>query len=579
MRCVKARGRGHRVTHGPLVGAVALLAASACGGNDSTVLLPPRPSEVPEAPAAPLPRPDEPTPEPEPLPTPDESNWPEPERRTGFIDLEAAEYSWLYPVSYVTRNDYGITTQYRDPGPRASIPARLFYNLIPADSDAKSRPVFVIFNGGYGSTSMYLHSLGTGPFALSEDDWSSSPAPNPYSLTTLGNLLYIDARLAGFSYTPSDAATDEAERSAAFDEQSLNQGRDAADFIHVLLRVLAEQPALQNNPVVLLGESAGGTRAAIMLELLLDPPREPDEARLYDDVELDAAIAEHYAAVFGADAVVSLSPSRKARQFGWQVLIQPGVLPNWQLGVQEARAAERLERLATLPGFVGEEGCEHRGRPGVWCRGRDAAVERAMVSPLEFEAVIGVDPRAVSGLPAQERGNGFRCQDADCGGPDSPILVEPSPAWTSALGEVGLYDSYFMTFVESGFGAGALYQERNRFSFLRVTPYVETLVTNALWDRSIDSEAIVPTLREYIAAQATPWLEAAGYDGADPDQVSETIVLRYADHPDYGPARSRRIRFPAYRDSGHMVPATEPEKFRDDVGLFLEQTGAITVAP
>jgi len=197
------------------------------------------------------------------------------------------------------------------------------------------------------------------------------------------------------------------------------------------------------------------------------------------------------------------------------------------------------------------------------------------VSPSEFEAVIGVDPRAVSGLPARERGNGFRCADADCGGPDSPILAEPSPAWTSAMGEVGPYDSYFMTFVESGFTAFDLYQERTRFSFLRVTPYVETLITNALWDRSIDSEAIVPVLREFIAAQATPWLEEAGYDGADPDQVSEAIVLRYANHPDYGPARSRRIRFPAYPDSGHMVPATEPEKFQHDVGLFLQETGAI----
>ena len=198
-----------------------------------------------------------------------------------------------------------------------------------------------------------------------------------------------------------------------------------------------------------------------------------------------------------------------------------------------------------------------------------------MVSPSEFEAVIGVDPLEVSGLAALERGNAFRCEEADCGGPDSPILAEPSPAWTSALGELGPYDSYFMTFVESGFGASDLYEERSRFSFLRVTPYVETLITNALWDRSIDSEAIVPTLREYIPAQATPWLEAADYEGADPDQVSEAIVLRYAEHPDYGPARSRRIRFPAYLDSGHMVPATEPEKFRADVALFLEQTGAL----
>lgn len=566
----QGRGRRQRSSHRSLVSAVALLALSRCGGSDSAMSSPPGGADA--LAGNPLPLPDES----EPLPAPDESSWPEPTQRTGFIDLDAAEYLWLYPVSVgVWGDDGSYSTEYLAPGPRTSTAARIFYNLIPADSDAKSRPVFVIFNGGPGSTSMFLHSLGTGPHALVEGDWSRPPEPNPYSLTALGSVLYIDQRLAGFSYAPSDAPASEAERSEAFDQQSLNPGRDAADFIQVLLRVLAEQPALQNNPVVMVGESAGGARAAIMLEILLEPPRAPGEARLYEDAVLDAEIAAHYGHVFGADAAASLSTARKARQFGWQVLIQPGVLQGAQIQVQTARQAERFERLAALPGFVGEAECDHQGRAASWCRERDVAVGRAMVSPQEFEAVIGVAPLTVPRLAAPERGNGFRCQDERCGGPDSPILVEPSPEWRSALGEPGPYDSYFMTFVESGFPGSDLYVEQRRFSFLRIMPYVETLITNALWDRLIDSEAIVPTLRLYIALQEAPWLESADYEGADPDRVSEAIVLRYAAHPSYGPARSRRIRFPAYLGSGHMVSATEPEKFQRDVELFLEEAGAI----
>jgi pimeloyl-ACP methyl ester carboxylesterase len=302
---VALRGGVRRASDATLRGMMAVLLGAGC--SDEVYIL------APPADDGPLVVGDDPPPA---------VNVPAPEvaPRTGFIELEETEYTYLY----------GSTA------PLRSSATRLFYNLIPADVGAESKPVIVLFNGGLGSTSMFLHSLGTGPFTLSESDWSAPPVANPDSLTALGNLLYIDSRQTGFSYGLANDPQDEAERWRAFDEGSLNGGIDAADFVRVLLRVLAEQPALRDNPVVLLGESAGGYRAAAMLEILLDPPRVEGEPPLYRDASLEAELARHYAAMFGEDNVATLTTEMKARQFGWQVLIQPAAMMKLQSGSPRA---------------------------------------------------------------------------------------------------------------------------------------------------------------------------------------------------------------------------------------------------
>jgi serine carboxypeptidase len=482
--------------------------------------------------------------------------------RTGFIELEETEYTYLY----------GSTA------PLRSSATRLFFNLIPADEDAESKPLIVLFNGGLGSTSMYLHSLGTGPYTLSEADWSAPPSANPASFTQLGNLLYIDSRQAGFSYGLASDPADDAERLRAFDEGSFNGGIDAADFVRVLLRVLSEQPDLRDNPVVLLGESAGGQRAATMLEILLDPPRLDGEPPLYQDASLEAEIAQHYAAVFGADDVATLTTEMKARQFGWQVLIQPTTMMGLQGDVQLARQEARSERLAALPGYIDDQ-CDHLSQPLAWCNDRDEAVVRAMLEPAEFQSIIGVPPSSVPYLLKDQRAQAFRCRDSGCS--TGRLPPSASPAWSSELGELAPFDRYFMDWInlDSYLWWYPLDHDDRRFSFVRILPHVETLITNALWDDTVDAEAIVPTLRDAAGYQAKPWLASADYDGDDPDAVSESIIVRYDEHPVYGPARTRQIRFPHYEHSGHMVTASEPQKFHDDVRAFLSETGALAPMP
>src|SRR4051812_1042596 len=79
----------------------------------------------------------------------------------------------------------------------ANYPARMFYSLMPAETDRADRPLFVFFNGGPGgATSGGLLPWGTAPLRLSID--SEGLSPNPARFTQLGDALYIDQRQTGF---------------------------------------------------------------------------------------------------------------------------------------------------------------------------------------------------------------------------------------------------------------------------------------------------------------------------------------------------------------------------------------------
>jgi hypothetical protein len=185
--------------------------------------------------------------------------------------------------------------------------SRIFYSFHPADDCQASRPLAVLFNGGPGVSTAPLMTLNTGPFALASYR-GGEVAPNPHSWTRFANLLYVDARLTGFSYDLAPFAG------------TYTWHADTALFVRVLLRFLAEHLELRANRVALVGESYGGTRATRMLDVLLHYGERAG-------AELESEIQAHYDAVFDA-AGQHVPPDVIAQQFGHQVLIQPFVLPD-----------------------------------------------------------------------------------------------------------------------------------------------------------------------------------------------------------------------------------------------------------
>jgi len=127
---------------------------------------------------------------------------------------------------FLEENDFHFhTNSYFNRLALRSSQARIWRVYQPADDDPVSTPLFVFFNGGPGgATSAGLFSANTGRNAVSVDPQTGegSIIINPHSWTRIGNLLHIDARTAGFSYS------------------------------------LTDNPPLQQNPVVIVVESYGG---------------------------------------------------------------------------------------------------------------------------------------------------------------------------------------------------------------------------------------------------------------------------------------------------------------------------------
>jgi len=130
-------------------------------------------------------------------------------------------------------------------------------------ADAKTRPVTFCFNGGPGSSTLWLHMASFGPVRVETTDAAATPPP-PYAIVDNGDtlldrtdLVFVDAMGTGFS------------RVLAKGEAKDFYGTDAdiAAFGQFIESWLSENKRW-NSPKFLLGESYGTTRAAGLLRYL-----------------------------------------------------------------------------------------------------------------------------------------------------------------------------------------------------------------------------------------------------------------------------------------------------------------------
>lgn len=244
------------------------------------------------------------------------------------LNASVSSQAGLYPLPRVTYSFHDGTALSRMTFTTSE--ARLFYSFIPADSDPAQKPLFLFFNGGPGSgTSCGLMGFYTGHKSLDNRILGGGDRyiDNPWSWTQMGNLLYIDARCAGFSYgiLPPATPRNTASLSSEFLGRNFNSYIDAADYIRVLLAFLADNPELQDNPVIIVGESYGGVRATLMLNMLLHYPQHGNGSDIYQDAELVRLIQSHLDRVFPEYGGDEVPAERIAWQFGHQILIQPAI--------------------------------------------------------------------------------------------------------------------------------------------------------------------------------------------------------------------------------------------------------------
>jgi hypothetical protein len=538
------------------------------------------------------------------------------QNEAGFIDIEPIAFYFHYG-SYFARLSH------------QSSQARIWYSFHAADKQSGDKPLFIFFNGGPGSaTSSGLMSMYTGRYTLDnriDSGGGDHYIPNHVSWTSMGNLLYVDARQTGFSYNQMMFASDYNARFREFNSQNFNCFFDAADFIRVVLRFLGDHPQLQDNPVIIVGESYGGTRTLTMLHLLLNYADYGNGQEMFQDPALSQEIQAHYDVVFPQYRGQIVPPEVISGQFGHQILIQPTCSFGYHL--------EIMEEIFNTPGSViyqiGEEVgipydpdiyedpytfvSEVAGRdlymyakPGDWTGGFFGNAARLLRFTQNLSLVTEVDVTAIPELYASERSNAYRIFDTNADFslmPDedvdpvtkslflasgrleaNSVMQEPGDM-TSVFGTLQPWDRYFLrtnyhanwafhVFNVAKVRGYEVHYYDNPFGrmFLKNVAHVETFITNAPHDLVV----YTPVLPQSLARHGDI-LESVQHARRSPDGEERPgqIILNYrtSAFPDIQGLDTRVIRFPVYSESCHAVSLTQPEDLFADVSKWLRDKG------
>ena len=151
----------------------------------------------------------------------------------------------------------------KDDKKRPAESSMFFAAYFAKNANAGARPITFLFNGGPGSSTMWLHMGAFGPKrVVTADNTHTAAAPyrfinNEFSLLDVSDLVFIDAPGAGFS------------RISGKDKEKAFFGIDAdaqafANFIYQFLSKYARW----NSPKFLFGESYGTARNAVLINVL-----------------------------------------------------------------------------------------------------------------------------------------------------------------------------------------------------------------------------------------------------------------------------------------------------------------------
>jgi len=432
---------------------------------------------------------------------------------------------------------------------------RVWYSFHPASVTPEDKPLAVFFNGGPGSaTSAYLFSFNTGPYTLDPSQVGSGQiVSNPNNWAQFANLLHVDAPGTGFSYPMS---LDGGSKPSV----GIDLDRDAASLIRVVVRFLDRHPSLQANPVILVGESYGGTRAALMLDHLFNYQSLTTSTATYQDAALYNDLTAHFGLVFPQDNPATLSPAKVASQFGHQVLIQPVVAGSaqWNLNTPDASVCPLVQH--------DNYQCD---QPTGWLDQNALLAATHLTTVATLHQALGVDPTTIEWLHARARTRAYGRSDG--------TLVS-TPEMTTSFGTLGTDDNYFLVLnhaVELGYGTGSRWWTDPTIgvSFLNDLVYVDTFITNAKLDMVVWTPAIATALRSYTGVASSVMDSSARTGITRPGWIEVNFVHGVIPDP-----TSREIRFPLYPTAGHTVTARAPTELLADVMQWYPGTSSALLA-
>jgi carboxypeptidase C (cathepsin A) len=173
---------------------------------------------------------------------------------TRSIALHGRTLAYTVTPGHLTiRNDKGEPT------------ASMFYVAYTVPSPGRARPVTFLFNGGPGSSTMWLHMGSFGPMKVDASVPETIAGPpfryvaNPDTLLDITDLVFIDAPTTGLSR----------EIGKAEPKDFFGVDKDLDAFTRTIQRYLTKYQRW-NSPKFIIGESYGTTRAAGLSDKLLD---------------------------------------------------------------------------------------------------------------------------------------------------------------------------------------------------------------------------------------------------------------------------------------------------------------------
>jgi len=147
-----------------------------------------------------------------------------------------------------------------------TVKATMFYvAYVRSDMQSEKRPITFAFNGGPGSSSVWLHMGALGPKRVVLTDKGDMPKPpgnmvdNEYSWLEFTDLVFIDPVGTGYSRPAKD---EKKEQFHGLDEDVTSVG--------TFIRLYTTQNKRWLSPKFLAGESYGTTRAAYLSDHLAD---------------------------------------------------------------------------------------------------------------------------------------------------------------------------------------------------------------------------------------------------------------------------------------------------------------------
>jgi hypothetical protein len=444
---------------------------------------------------------------------------------------------------------------------------RMFYSFRPREEAPEEAPLVVFFNGGPGlATTAGLLPFATGPMTLSgEVDGGDAPIANPASWTRFANLLYLDAPMTGFSYGLDEKGCRGKSGEAVY-------LADAGAFVRAVLDFLDGHPALVRAPVVLAGESYGGTRVALMLHLL---QRYADPTGVFPGAItelpwLGDRVQAHFDAARPCQRGQAASPGEVALQFGTAVVIEGNFFGAAELDA-EAALAEKDPLMTECAYFGGGVQCDpydvrRTVDDGLVVAARAAATMRAERDLADLETMLGVPPARIVGLPGPDRGDAWRLWDFSP--EDEASTAAAEVPLRAALGPLRSGDAYWLRAALAcppsaggGLGDAKVFQ-----ALVAAMPTTALFFTRATYDSVVYAEA-------YPHSFATLGVEAEIREDLPAGAARPGMLeIRLED------GTTAEVRFPRYA-AGHMVSATAGPELAEDVWTWLSEQGLAKPAP